>query len=84
MIINGRKTGDLFGKNTSYQWNGKAVVDYTIASMEIFDDITFFKVGNYQGPRYGFESGGGGGHESRSDSLFTAGGFGGRCKLWLF
>ena len=47
MIINGRKTGDPFGKITSYQWNGKSVVDYAISSSDIFTDITFCKVGNY-------------------------------------
>ena len=47
IIINGRKTGDLFGKFTSYQWNGKAVVDYVISSLELYPSITFFKVGNY-------------------------------------
>ena len=47
VIINGRKTGDPFGKITSYQWNGKSVVDYAISSSDIFTDITFFKVGNY-------------------------------------
>ena len=47
VIINGRKTGDPFGKITSYQWNGKSVVDYATSSSDIFTDITFFKVGNY-------------------------------------
>ena len=43
IIINGRKTGDPFGKITSYQWNGKAVVDYVISSFELFHNITFLK-----------------------------------------
>ena len=47
IIINGRKTGDPFGKSTSYQWNGKAVVDYVVSSFELFRNITFFKVGKY-------------------------------------
>ena len=47
LIINGRKTGDPFGNITSYQWNGKAVVDYVISSSEIFHNITYFKVGEY-------------------------------------
>ena len=44
ITINGRKTGDKFGMNTSYQWNGKAVVDYTIASSRIFDDYSPFSL----------------------------------------
>ena len=47
VIINGRKTGDPLGKITSYQWNGKSVVDYAISYSDIFTDITSFKVGNY-------------------------------------
>ena len=47
IIINGRKTGDPFGKITSYQWNGKSVVDYVISSLELFNSITYFKVGMY-------------------------------------
>ena len=47
IIINGRKTGDPFGKITSYQWNGKSVVDYVISNVELFHNITYFKVGNY-------------------------------------
>ena len=43
IIINGRKTGDPFGKITSFQWNGKAVVDYVISSFELFRNITFLK-----------------------------------------
>ena len=46
-ILNGRKTGDLFGKNTSFNWNGKAVVDYAIVPTDLFDNISLFKVGNY-------------------------------------
>lgn len=46
-ILNGRKTGDLFGKNTSFDWNGKAVVDYAIIPTDLFDNISLFKVGNY-------------------------------------
>ena len=47
IILNGRKIGDPFGKITSYQWNGKAVVDYVISSLDLFNSITCFKVGNY-------------------------------------
>ena len=46
IIINGRKTGNPFGKFTLYQWNGQAVVDYTISSFELLDKITYFKVGD--------------------------------------
>ena len=47
VILNGRKTGDPWGKITSYQWNGRAVVDYVLMSCELFDSITYFKVGDY-------------------------------------
>ena len=47
IITNGRKTGDLFGNFTSYNWNGKAVVDYVISSLELYHSITSFKVGKY-------------------------------------
>ena len=46
-IINGRKAGDIFGKITSFQWNGKAVVDYIISSSELLPSITSMRVGNY-------------------------------------
>ena len=46
-ILNGRKTGDLFGKITSYQWNGLGVVDYAISSHALFSSIKYFKVGAY-------------------------------------
>ena len=47
VILNGRKSGDIFGKYTSFQWNGNSVVDYVIVSQSIYDDIEYFKVGNY-------------------------------------
>ena len=47
VILNGRKTGDPWGKITSYRWNGTAVVDYVIISSDIFSKITHFKVGDY-------------------------------------
>ena len=46
-ILNGRKTGDLFGKTTSFQWNGNGVVDYVISSYDLFPHITYFKIGDY-------------------------------------
>ena len=47
LIVNGRKTGDIFGKYTSIQWNGSSVVDYVLTSPKTFDQITYFKVGNF-------------------------------------
>ena len=47
IILNGRKNGDLFGKFTLFQWNGKAVVDYVIVPTDLFDDVVSFNVGNY-------------------------------------
>ena len=46
-IVNGRKTGDLFGKFTSFQPNGNGVVDYLISESNIFEKFSFFKVGEY-------------------------------------
>ena len=46
-ILNGRKTGDLFGKFTSFQWNGNGVVDYVISSRDSFSLISYLKVGSY-------------------------------------
>ena len=47
IIVNGRKTGDPFGKITSFQWNGQGVVDYVISSHEIFSRIKYFNIGAY-------------------------------------
>ena len=47
IFMNGRKTGDPFGKITSYQWNGKAVDDYVISSLDLYQSITCFEVGEY-------------------------------------
>ena len=44
VILNGRKTGDVFGKLTSFQWNGSSVADYVIVSQSIYDNIEYFKV----------------------------------------
>ena len=46
-ILNGRTSGDIFGKITSFHWNGKAVVDYFIASNELHPSFTSMRVGNY-------------------------------------
>ena len=47
LILNGRMTGDIFGKLTSHNWNGSSVVDYCLASYRIFDRISKFSVGKY-------------------------------------
>ena len=47
IILNGRKPGDLFGKYTSLNWNGRAVVDFGVAPVDWFDAIVSFTVGNY-------------------------------------
>ena len=47
LILNGRKTGDIFGAFTSHNWNGSSVVDYSIASNSLLETIGEFSVGNY-------------------------------------
>ena len=47
LIVNGRKTEDIFGKYTSIQWNGSSVVDYVITPASSFDRIMKFQVGKY-------------------------------------
>ena len=47
LIVNGRKTGDVFGKNTCHNWNGSSVVDYFLSPISSFDSISTFAVGNY-------------------------------------
>ena len=46
-IINGRKTGDPFGKYTCFKWNGNSVVDYLITSSSVFKKISTFEVGEF-------------------------------------
>ena len=46
-ILNGRKSGDLFGKYTSIHWNGKAVVDFGIVPVDSYEAVTSFSVRNY-------------------------------------
>ena len=46
-IINGRRTGDIFGKFTCFQWNGNSVVDYVITSGQISQKIPNFWVGEF-------------------------------------
>ena len=40
IILIGRKVGDVFGKYTSFQWNGCSVVDYVLASSSIYPSIS--------------------------------------------
>ena len=47
LILNGRMTGDVFGKLTSHNWNGSSIVDYCIVSNELMDNIVDFKVGDF-------------------------------------
>ena len=47
MILNGRCTGDIFGKFTCHNWNGSSVVDYCIVPYEYFDSVVSFSVGEY-------------------------------------
>ena len=46
-ILNGRKPGDLFGKYTSFNWNGRAVVDFGLVPVDSIDAVVSFTVGNY-------------------------------------
>ena len=47
-IVNGRKTGDIFGDFTSFQWNGNGLVDYVITSKNLFSSILSLNVGNFK------------------------------------
>ena len=44
-ICNGRKLGDTRGSFTCHKWNGQSLVDYCLASPEIYTQILFLKVG---------------------------------------
>ena len=46
-IVNGRKTGDIFGEYTCVKWNGNSVVDYLLTSASAFQKILYFKVGDF-------------------------------------
>ena len=46
-ILNGRKPGDLLGKYTSFNWNGRAVVDFGLVPVDSIDAVVSFTVGNY-------------------------------------
>ena len=45
-IVNGRKPGDSIGYYTCHKYNGSSVVDYCIASENLFKDILYFHVHN--------------------------------------
>ena len=47
LVANGRKPGDLFGKFTSMQWNGSAMVDYVVTPISNFHRILEFTVGAF-------------------------------------
>ena len=46
-IINGRKTGNIFGDYTCFKWNGNSVVDYLLASYSLFHKIPLLRVGQF-------------------------------------
>ena len=46
-IINGRTTGDLYGKHTCITYNGCSIVDYTIVSQELLNCISIFQVDKF-------------------------------------
>ena len=48
VILNGRKAGDPWGKMTSHQHNGSAVVDYVIVSVNLLMKVGYFSVGYFQ------------------------------------
>ena len=47
VILNGRKVSDLWGKMTSHQHNGSAVVDYVIVSVNLLSEVGNFSVGEF-------------------------------------
>ena len=47
VILNGRKTGELYGKYTCFQWNGSSTVDYVLVNENLYDNIVLFKVGKF-------------------------------------
>ena len=46
-IVNGRKTGDPFGDFTCIKYNGNSLVDYLITSPSTFENLSYFKIGNF-------------------------------------
>ena len=47
ITMNGRKTGDVFGKYTCHNWNGSSVVDYFLSPISSENCISSFVVGDY-------------------------------------
>ena len=45
-ICNGRKLGDTQGAFTCHKWNGQSVVDYCLTSPNIYNKMSFLKIGN--------------------------------------
>ena len=46
-IVNGRTTGDLFGKQTCITYNGCSLVEYTMVSSDLLNRIGCFKVHDF-------------------------------------
>ena len=46
-IVNGRKSGDIFGEYTCIKYNGNSVVDYLITSPTTYERVSSFKVGEF-------------------------------------
>ena len=46
-IINGRKSGDLFGEKTCFRWNGSSLIDLVICSSSPFTTIGYLQVGEF-------------------------------------
>ena len=46
-MLNGRVLGDLCGNYTCYTTNGTSIVDYTLISESILDQILYFNVNNF-------------------------------------
>ena len=79
VILNGMKTGDLFGKCSSFQWNGASVVDYVLTSPSKSNQVEFFKVFvfeetsiNEKPEKEGILRGGGGGYTRLFTGIKTA------------
>ena len=43
-LVNGRSMGDIFGNFTCFTYNGCSLVDYAVASAEMFNKIAQFRV----------------------------------------
>ena len=45
IIVNGRKTADIFGKFTCHEWNGSTLVDYMLTPFDSLENVICFKIG---------------------------------------